>query len=82
MLVRLYAIYIAVVDLRWAKVQHRAGARVVADLQHVESTRAVGCLLRLLPPAERVQGLSAAHLHLKLNRRRLAVRQHEALVSD
>ena len=36
-------LYMAVVDLGEA-VQHRAGARVVADLQHVESTRVVGCL--------------------------------------
>jgi len=43
-------------------VQHRAGARAVADLQHVRSTRVVGRVLRLLPPAEGVQGLSAAHL--------------------
>ena len=56
-------------------VQHRVGARVVADLQHVKSTRVVGCLLRLLPPAEGVQGLSAA----QLDWRRPAVRQHEAL---
>jgi len=71
-------LYMAVVDLGEA-VQHRAGTRVVADLQHVESTRVVGCL-RLLPPAEAegVQGLSAA----QLDWRRPAVRQHEALVSD
>jgi len=70
-------LYMAVVDLGEA-VQHRAGARVVADLEHVESTRVVGCLLRLLPPAEGVQGLSAA----QLDWRRPAVHQHEALVSD
>ena len=61
-------------------VQHRAGACVVADLQHVESTREVGRLLRLLPPAERVQGLSAAHILPQLDRRRPPVRQLEAVV--
>jgi len=60
-------------------VQHRAGARVVADLQHVD-THQVGRLLRLLPPAERVQGLSAAHILPQLDRRRPPVRQHEAAV--
>jgi len=70
------------VDL-WAKsFSHCAGARVIADLQHVESTRVVGRLLRLLLPAERVQGLSAAHLLPQLDWRHPAVRQHEALVSD
>jgi len=61
-------------------VQHRAGARVVADLQHAESTRVVGCLLRLLPPAERVQGLSAAHIRPQLDRRLTPVRQYATLV--
>jgi len=61
-------------------VQHRADARVVADLQHVESTRVVGRLLHLLSPAERVQGLIAAHIPSQLDWRRPAVHQHEALV--
>ena len=62
-------------------VQHRAGARVVAYLQHVESTHQMGRLLRLLPPAERLQGLSAAHiLPQQLDRRRPPVRHNEAVV--